>query len=173
MSILVRTATRGDVPGIAALLSDYMHETYSAEWRGKPIAIERDGFGNQFHLAVAASGPEIVAFIAWTLSYDLHHCLAGGAVLDLYVAPEHRHRGVAALLIAAVCKEVFAVSGRFLKGGAVDSVTANRLYSRFTPAFGNEYTLGGRAFRRLAEFGGASARDLVRSLPKKAWNFEA
>jgi GNAT superfamily N-acetyltransferase len=173
MSILVRTATRGDVPDIVALLSDYMHETYSAEWRGEPIAIERDGFGSRFHMAVAARGAEIVAFIAWTPSYDLHHCLAGGEVLDLYVAPQHRHRGVAALLIAAVCKEVFAVGGRFLKGGAVDSVTAHRLYSRFTPAFGNDYTLSGRAFRRLAEFVGASARELASSLPKKAWNFEA
>jgi GNAT superfamily N-acetyltransferase len=173
MSILVRTAAREDVPGIAALVSDYMHETYSAEWRGEPITIERDGFGSRFHMAVAASGQEIVAFIAWTSSYDLHHCLVGGEVLDLYVAPQHRRRGVAALLIAAVCKQVFAVGGRFLKGGAVDSITANRLYSRFTPAFGNDYTLGGRAFRRLAEFGGVSARELVRSLPKKAWNFEA
>lgn len=65
------------------------------------------------------------------------------------------------------------VGGGFLKGGAVDPVTANRLYTRFAPAFGNPYTLSGRAFRRLAEFGGASARELVRSLPKKAWNFEA
>ena len=173
MSILVRMATGGDVPDIAALLSDYMHETYFAEWHGDPIAIERDGFGSRFQMAVAACGPEIVAFIAWTPSYDLHHCMVGGEVLDLYVTPKHRHRGIAALLIAAVCKEVFAVGGRFLKGGAVDSATANRLYSRFTPAFGNDYTLGGRAFRRLAEFGGASARELVRSLPKKAWNFEA
>jgi GNAT superfamily N-acetyltransferase len=96
----------------------------------------------------------------------------GGEILDLYVAPQHRHRGVAALLIAAVCRQVFDIGGGFLKGGAVDSVTANRLYGRFTPAFGNDYTLGGRAFRRLAEFRGSSARELVHSLPRKAWNFE-
>jgi hypothetical protein len=49
MSILVRKATRGDVLGITALLSGYMHEPYSAEWRGEPIAIDRDGFGIRFH----------------------------------------------------------------------------------------------------------------------------
>jgi GNAT superfamily N-acetyltransferase len=98
VSILVRMITPDDVPDIAALLSGYMRETYSAEWRGGPIAIERDGFGSRFRMAVAARGPEILAFIAWTPSYDLHHCLVGGEVLDLYVAPQHRRRGVAALL---------------------------------------------------------------------------
>jgi GNAT superfamily N-acetyltransferase len=172
-NILVRKATRGDVLAITGLLSDYMHEIYSAEWRGEPIAIERDGFGVRFQMAAAACGPEIVAFIAWTPSYDLHHSMAGGEVLDLSVAPPHRHRGIAALLIALVCKEVFTASGSFLRGGAVNSVTAIRLYSRFAPAFGNDYTLSGRAFRCLAEFDGTSARELVSTLPKKAWNFEA
>jgi hypothetical protein len=39
---------------------------------------------------------------------------------------------------------------------AVDSATANRLHNRFGPALGNGYTL-----------------KLVRSLPKRASNFEA
>ena len=97
----------------------------------------------------------------------------GGEVLDLQVAPEHRRRGVAALLIVAVCKEMFAVGGRFLRGGALDSGPSIACTADLFPRSAMTRHSGGRAFRRLAELGGASARELVRSLPKKAWNFEA
>jgi len=32
--------------------------------------------------------------------------------------------------------------------------------------------VGGRAFRRLAELAGSSARVVARSLPEKSWNYE-
>jgi cytidylate kinase len=59
-----------------------------------------------------------------------------------------------------------------MKGGAVDSGTGARLYGRFAPAFGNDYILGGKAFRHLAAQSNLPVRELVRSMPKREWNFE-
>jgi len=67
---------------------------------------------------------------------------------------------------------IHSEGGAFVKGGAVDSGTGTRLYGRFAPAFGNDYILGGRAFRHLAAQSNLPVRKLVRSMPKRAWNFE-
>jgi hypothetical protein len=46
------------------------------------------------------------------------------------------------------------------------------LYERFAPSFGNDYILGGRAFRHVATLADLPSRQLIRSLPKREWNFE-
>jgi GNAT superfamily N-acetyltransferase len=113
-----------------------------------------------------------MGFLAWERSYDLHHCLSGGHILDLYVVQRHRARGVAVQLIARAAGVVDSEGGAFIKGGAVDSGTGSRLYGRFAPAFGNDYILGGRAFRHLAAQSILPMRKLARSMPRKEWNFE-
>ena len=150
-----------------------MLETYQQEWRGTVDRLRDDGFGARFHTLIATFANQAVGFLGWESSYDLHHCLSGGHVLDLYVARGHRSRGIAVLLIAHAARSVQRQGGAFLKGGAVESGTGTRLYGRFAPAFGNDYILGGRAFRHLASQSAQSARGLARSMPKREWNFEA
>ena len=113
-----------------------------------------------------------MAFLAWERAYDLHHCLTGGHILDLYVAHRHRARGIAVQLIARAAGVIHIEGGAFIKGGAVDSGSGSRLYQRFAPAFGNDYILGGKALRHLAAQSHLPMRKLVRSMPKKEWNFE-
>jgi GNAT superfamily N-acetyltransferase len=149
-----------------------MLETYHSEWRGSVAGLLQDGFGARFRALIAAVADEAVGFVAWERSYDLHHCLSGGHILDLYVAHRHRARGIAVQLIARAAGVVHSEGGAFIKGGAVESGTAFRLYGRFAPAFGNEYILGGKAFRHLAAQANLPLRELVRSLPKREWNFE-
>jgi hypothetical protein len=96
----------------------------------------------------------------------------GGQVLDLFVLPLHRSRGLAVRLIAMACRIVECHGGTFIKGGAVDSGAGSRLYGRFAPSFGNDYILGGRAFRHLASLAELPLRQLMRALPEKEWNFE-
>jgi hypothetical protein len=125
----IREASPDDVQVVAALLRAYMLDTYQEQWPGSVNGLLQDGFGARFRALIAALDDQAVAFLAWERSYDLHHCLTGGHVLDLYVAHPHR------------------------------------------AAFGNDYILGGKAFRHPAQ-SPMPMRKLVRSLPRKEWNFE-
>jgi len=169
---VVREASTDDVHTVAALLRAYMLETYHEEWRGSVNGLLQDGFGACFRALIAALADQAVGFLAWERSYDLHHCLGGGHILELYVAHRHRARGIAVQLIARAAGLIHSEGGAFIKGGAVDSGTGSRLYGRFAPAFGNDYILGGKAFRHLAAQSNLPVRMLVRSMPKREWNFE-
>jgi GNAT superfamily N-acetyltransferase len=149
-----------------------MLETYHKEWRGSVNGLLQDGFGARFRTLIAALAEQAVGFLAWEISYDLHHCLCGGHILDLYVAHRHRSRGIAVQLIARAAGIIRSEGGAFIKGGAVDGGTGARLYGRFAPSFGNDYILGGKAFRHLAAQANLPVRKLVRSMPKREWNFE-
>jgi len=149
-----------------------MLETYHEEWRGSVNGLLQDGFDAHFRAVIAALADRAVGFLAWERSYDLHHCLTGGHILDLYVADRHRARGIAVQLIARAAGIIHSEGGAFIKGGAVDSGTGSRLYRRFAPAFGNDYILGGKAFRHLAAQSNLPVRKLVQSMPKREWNLE-
>ena len=149
-----------------------MLETYHDGWRGSVNGLLQDGFGARFRALLATRADQAVGLVAWERSYDLHHCLTGGHILDLYVAHRHRARGAAVQLIARAAGAIHHEGGAFIKGGAVDSGTGSRLYGRFAPAFGNDYILGGKAFRHLAAQSTLPVRKLVRSMPKRECNFE-
>lgn len=169
---VIREASTHDAHVVATLLRAYMLETYHEEWQGSVTGLLQDGFGARFRLLMAARADQAVGFLAWERSYDLHHCLTGGHILDLYVAHPHRARGIAVQLIARAAGTIHSEGGAFIKGGAVDTGAGSRLYARFAPAFGNDYILGGKAFRHLAAQSGLPVGELVRSLPEKEWNFE-
>jgi len=169
---VIREASTDDVHRLAVLLRAYMLETYHEEWRGSVNGLLQDGFDAHFRAVIAALADRAVGFLAWERSYDLHHCLTGGHILDLYVADRHRARGIAVQLIARAAGIIHSEGGAFIKGGAVDSGTGSRLYRRFAPAFGNDYILGGKAFRHLAAQSNLPVRKLVQSMPKREWNLE-
>jgi GNAT superfamily N-acetyltransferase len=171
----IRPATADDVPALAVLLPEYMRELFGGEaiWRGTPEALARDGFGSHFEMVVVARAGECHGFVGWRSSYDLHHCISGAEVLDLYVRPELRGRGVALQMVAAIAAMVRARGGTFIKGQAVGPASTRRLYERLAVAFeGADCIVGGRAFRTLADLAGKSARVMVRGLPDKASNYE-
>jgi GNAT superfamily N-acetyltransferase len=169
---LIRETSPDDVHALAGLLRAYMLETYNDEWRGGVNGVLQDGFGARFSALIATLADQAVGFVAWEKSYDLHHCLTGGHILDLYVAHRHRARGIAVQLIARAAGVIHSEGGAFIKGGAVESGTGSRLYGRFAPAFGNDYILGGKAFRHLAAQSTLPVRKLARSMPRREWNFE-
>lgn len=175
-SVQVRAAEPGDAPAIAELMRAYMQETYHDSWHGSAESVLRDGFGRAFEIQVVETPPphpKIVGLAAWIGSYDFHHCITGGEILDLYVAREFRGRGVGAGLVFAVAAEIRRQDGSFLRGRAVESPAVRRLYARIAVcSSGVECTVGGRAFRCLAELAGSTARVAARSLPEKSWNYE-
>jgi GNAT superfamily N-acetyltransferase len=175
MTFLIRPARVEDVPHLKLLLDDYMHETFNCHWHGSCEALISDGFGAKFNVVLAEPGNgNIVAFCAWQRSYDLHHCMAGAEVIDLFVAPKFRGYALSALLIAEAASNVRASGGVFIKGQAVTRPGIQSLYERVAMSFpGADCIVGGRAFRALADLAGQTSRFVVRHLPDKAWNREA
>jgi GNAT superfamily N-acetyltransferase len=174
MPYLIRKANRNDVPRLAELLESYMQETYQGAWGGNAQLLERHLVNNEVEIIVAeALNRDVIGFVAWVDSYDLHWCMKGGEVIDFYVLPSERGRGAAMLLIAELAADVQGCGGVYLKGGAVDNSVVRRLYRKIAMCLpGGESYISGRAFRRLAELSGKSLREIVKNLPDTAWNYE-
>lgn len=171
----IRHTVPEDAEAIAELLAAYMHETYHHKSTVTAEIIRRDGFGTAFHVVVAqASNKTLLGFAAWEPSYDLHHGIRGGNVMDMYVLPHYRGRGIAPAMLAAVASEIQATGGIYLKGMALaGGVEPWRLYERIAMGFpGIDCIIGGRAFREFAKLADADVRSIVRHLPPKAWNYE-
>jgi GNAT superfamily N-acetyltransferase len=174
MPYLIRRADRSDVPSLGELLEAYMRETCQGAWGGNIQQLEQHLLGNEVGIIVAeALNREVVGFVAWVASYDLHWCLKGGDVIDFFVRPSHRGRGAAILLITGLTRDVQERGGTYLKGGAVDNPVVRRLYQKIAMSLpdGESY-VSGRAFRRLAELSGESLREIIRKMPEAAWNYE-
>jgi GNAT superfamily N-acetyltransferase len=174
MSYLIRKATFDDIARLGELLNDYMRETYDGVWAGTTESLKSDGFGREFEMLIAENqSKEIIGFIAWNSTYDLHHCLKGGTVIDFYVAPNNRGRGAGLLLVIGAAAEIQKCGGMFLHGGAVENETVRRFYNRIAMSFPNgECYVSGRAFRHLGELAGRNIREIIKNLPKTEWNYQ-
>jgi GNAT superfamily N-acetyltransferase len=172
MGIHYRAATSADLGNVAHLLDEYMQETYHGLWHGTVERLRSDAFGSHFSLTLAAAPSALVGFAAWRSTYDLHHCLPGVEVVDMFVRRPDRGRGIAACLLASVAAQSRHAGATFMTGGAVGTGAAAQLYARATVCHGDQSYLSGRAFREFAALAGASARDLVGRLPPLEWNHQ-
>ena len=174
MSYLIRRAVREDVSQLEKLLDDYVRETYQAAWGGRAELLERHFDENAVEIILAETPRrKTVGFVAWTSDYDLHWCMKGAAIIDLYVCPPHRGRGAAVLLATGLAAEIQKRGGAFLHGGAVENEVVRRLYNRIAMVQPNgDCYVSGRAFRHLADLSGKSVREIAANLPEAAWNYE-
>lgn len=174
MSFSIRKAVSADVPRLVKLLADYMQETYQGAWGGNARLLEQHLTAKDIEILLAeTSSREVIGFLAWSSTYDLHWCMKGGVIVDLYVRPAYRSRGAAVLLATELAAEIQKRGGTHLKGGAVESPAVHRLYRRIAMRLGeNECYVSGRAFRHLASLSGKNLREIVKNLPETAWNSE-
>ena len=149
-----------------------MEETYHGKWHGTEETLRRDGFGLRFDVTVAVDSDAMIGFAAWRPTYDLHYCVAGLEVIDMFVLPPYRGRGIAPCLLARVAADGAGKGATYMTGGAVETGSARRLYRRSTVTHGGQPYLSGKAFRALAELEGASPRQFVAQLPPEEWNFQ-
>ncbi len=167
----IRRVILDDLATVIEMLHAYMIEVFAKPWSGTRIQLIADLTAQRLQLAIAEREGVPIGFIAWTTAYDLHHCVHGGELNDLYVVPTARGRGVAPALIAFACQALASEGGVFIKGTAVP--TAVKTYARVAWGWDcHELILGGRAFRTIAQLAGAAPRDIVRGLPDPAWNHE-
>jgi len=174
MQYQIRSAMPEDIPDLEKLLTAFMQETFQRPWGGTSQKLAQDGFGAEFQMAVAETeSQQLIAFAVWQSSYDLHHCLKGGEIMDMFVESAHRGRGLAIQLIMAIASQIQQQGGVYIRGQAVENPSVQRLYQRFAHCFPTvECYVSGRAFRQLTELSGKEIRDVVRNLPKPAWNYE-
>jgi GNAT superfamily N-acetyltransferase len=169
---LVRDAAVEDMTQLAGLLDEYMQETFQRRFSGRREDLTRDVLGKECHTLVAVDDLELVGFAIWQRCYDVHHCLNGGELLDLYVQKGARGSPFAPELLLAVIAAVSKTGGKFLRGKGV-SEQGDQLYDRFAVTFpGTEFILGGRAFRELGALKGVPLRQAMRQIPPKSANFE-
>lgn len=174
MSYAIRPVQSSDILSLEQMIISYMRETYDGAWAGNANLLKQDAFGDPLQIFVAETArQEVIGFIAWIPTYDLHYCLKGGDVIDFYVFPSHRGRGAGLLLVVKAAAEIQKQGGTFVKGGAVDSPVVRRSYSRIAMCMqeGESY-VSGRAFRHLAGLSGKSVREIIKTLPDVAWNYE-
>lgn len=117
LRIHIRDFVPGDAAGVAALFVDYMREIYRMPSAMSAEVLCHAGCGRHFRLVVAVDGEgSPVGFAAWRPAYDLHHAVAGGEIPDLFVARDHRGRGLSIRLVAAVARAVQSHGGGYLRG---------------------------------------------------------
>ena len=171
----IRSSEKKDINALCDLLRNYMKEALSCEWGGSAPIFERDGFGKEFSSVLAESpNGTIIGFGLWRPSYDIHHCISGGELMELYVKPKYRGQGIALSLIVFIAKQVQTNGGHYLRGGALSNPQVEHFYDRLAVIFPETmYNIGGRSFRCLADLSGKSLREMISDLPKKSWNYEA
>jgi GNAT superfamily N-acetyltransferase len=171
---MIRKVQSEDFLRLEQMLGTYMGETYGGAWTGTAELLKQDALDDSLQILISeTAGREVVGFIAWIPTYDLHHCLKGGDVIDFYVSAHHRGRGAGLLLVVNAAAEIQKRGGAFLKGGAVDDPIVHRFYNRVAMCLpGSECYVSGRAFRHLAGLSGKSVREIIKTLPEVAWNYE-
>lgn len=106
----------------------------------------------------------------WTRIYDMFWAMFAGRVEWLFVVPELRGQGIAAAIIAEICRQVRAADGEFLQG-ATGGADIAALYARAaigTPGYG--FHLSAAAFHAFADLVGLRPREIVRRLPSPELN---
>jgi len=173
MPTMVRPFQPDNAAEVAALFAGYMAEALGGASVMTPELLAAE-CGRRFELTLATDGP-VVGFAAWRDTYDLHHAVSGGEVIDFFVAPSPRGRALAAQPVAAVAAVVRARGGAFLYSMVIpDDPARLKLARRWGVGFPGEHVyLAQQVFERMADWGGraparAALRELLSLRPKTA-----
>ncbi|MEO1210027.1 MAG: GNAT family N-acetyltransferase [Cyanobacteria bacterium J06638_20] len=173
MTYQLAIATADDLEPLTVLIQSYVQNHLDMkQWGGTLGQLQQDHAAGYLAIMLVRCNGRLVGFGAWETIYDLHHCARGATVMDLYVDPPFRCRGLGVALIAGIAAEILKQGKGFLRGEAIPG-SAARLYERVAVRFGsNTYNLSGKALSQLASLAGKSPREMVRGLPTREMNYE-
>lgn len=170
-ALRVQPAVEADLDEVAAMVDDFVRG-HPAERHPRPRESLRAAYLGPApiaHLLVARRRERVVGMGQWRLIYDMFWATYGANLEWLYVRPEARGLGIAAVIVAETCSRARAAGAQFVQGTGSETVAG--LYERV--ALGSpmrECILGGEAFQVFADLAGASPRDIVRGLPARQLN---
>ncbi|HET6468329.1 MAG TPA: GNAT family N-acetyltransferase [Geminicoccaceae bacterium] len=107
MTLRIRPATVADAATVAALAAELGRELDREAARLDAAAVRRDGFGPEpaFAVMLAFLGAEPAGYALFHDAYESPHAARGCYIVDLWVRPEARRRGIGRGLVAAVARE--------------------------------------------------------------------
>ena len=172
MELTVRPAIEADLDAIEAMVREFVkghpaenhprsRETLRAAYFGDPPLAR---------LLVACRGDEVVGMGQWRLEYDMFWGFHGGIPEWLFVRPGHRGSGIAVAIVAAICAEVRAAGGKFLRAASGEARVSSAYEKVATGADARAHNVGGDAFHLFADLAGRPPREIVRNLPDPARN---
>jgi GNAT superfamily N-acetyltransferase len=170
MNPIIRVATDADIEPLSFLLRDYTREAFSVDWPCESDRL-RDALTGIVTILLAVTPQGIVGFVAAVDDYDLHHCLRGLRVIDLYVARKHRGQGVGLRLLAHMAARALTHKFEYLRGEVIENQRTRRFLGRIAIVSGESINVGGKALRLLAEQRDQPLRQMVRGLPSPHMNY--
>lgn len=171
-NIVVRLAEKRDIPEILDMVALFRSGHPSETVPRGGGSIEGAYFGEHpvAELIVAERNARVVGMVQWSREYDMFWEVYHGIPEWLFVREEARGLGVPVAMVAFLCHRVRKSGGTFMT--LAGTSTTSSLYQRFavagTPV--RPFHLSAEAFQQLADLAGASAREIVRSLPSPELN---
>jgi GNAT superfamily N-acetyltransferase len=169
---MIRLASALDAKALAPMVRRYVEEAFSSNWGGTESRLLAALDTGYVRILVTLKDDALVGFAALVDDYDLHHCARGLRIIDLYVVPAQRGRCIGAALLAHVAHHALGGGFTYIRGEAVPSSAARRLFGRVAVQFGDSFNLSGQALRTLADLRNVQPRELVRRLPARNANYE-
>jgi GNAT superfamily N-acetyltransferase len=167
---MIRPASVLDTKELVPMLERYVQETFSSDWGGTESMLRAALASGLVRILISARDDVLVGFAALVDDYDLHHCVRGLRVVDLYVVRAQRGRCIGATLLAHVAHHALSGDFAYIRGEAVPSPAARRLFERFALQFGDSYNLSGQALRELADLRDLKPRELARRMLNRDTN---
>ena len=108
-TLAVRKAVEADIPNLLPLMRELAEfEKYAEDFAVTEAVLREQGFRHsppEFHCLVAEKGGELVGFLVYYFVPFTYRAKPNLIIKELYIAGQHRSRGVGKLLMQAVAKE--------------------------------------------------------------------
>ena len=157
----IRKAVEADIPNLLPLMRELAEfEKYAEDFAVTEAVLREQGFRHsppEFHCLVAEKGGELVGFLVYYFVPFTYRAKPNLIIKELYIAGQHRSRGVGKLLMQAVAKEAaWSGCGMIKWWVAKWNKRGIEFYKRFGAKIDrdwHEFQLSERALRDLAESG--------------------
>jgi ribosomal protein S18 acetylase RimI-like enzyme len=130
----IRTATVDDAAAIHAMVTAIASETrLDHKVTSTPADIAEHGFGPnpEFRVLIAEHDGSPAGMCLFFRSFSTWRGSVGGYIQDLFVHPDHRGSGLAALLLHATAKQIHDDGGTYLRLSVdADNVRGQRFYAK-------------------------------------------
>ncbi|MEO6123259.1 MAG: GNAT family N-acetyltransferase [Ilumatobacteraceae bacterium] len=130
----IRLASIDDAAAIHQMVTAIAAETrLDHKVTSTPADIAEHGFGPnpEFRVLIAEDNRELAGMCLYFRSFSTWRGSVGGYIQDLFVHPDHRGSGLAAMLLEATAAKIVAEGGTYLRLSVdADNIRGQRFYAK-------------------------------------------